>query len=112
MESLALKYRWTIERLEALSAPRSVRSMWLAAARATPLLCQFTADACGRPVYAGPIEATAAGNVLLQAMARGKLGSLAEARAVVARSFPVLPTSLEIVRLGRGGRRFNPLVGT
>ena len=53
------------------------------------LLCQFTADACGRPVLAGPIEATAAGNVLLQLMARGKIASLSDARAVIARSFPV-----------------------
>ena len=54
------------------------------------LLCQFTADATGRPVLAGPVEATAMGNVGLQAMARGRLGSLAELREVVARSFPVV----------------------
>jgi rhamnulokinase len=53
------------------------------------LLCQFTADACGIPVHAGPVEATAAGNVLLQALARGKIGTLADARAIVGASFPV-----------------------
>ena len=53
------------------------------------LLCQFTADACGRPVHAGPVEATAIGNILMQAIGRRKLGSIAELRAVVARSFPV-----------------------
>ena len=53
------------------------------------LLCQFTADACGIPVHAGPIEATAAGNILLQAMGRRRIGSLADARAIVAASFPV-----------------------
>ena len=53
------------------------------------LLCQFTADACGRPVHAGPVEATAIGNILMQAIGRGQLDSLAELRAVVARSFPV-----------------------
>jgi rhamnulokinase len=53
------------------------------------LLCQFTADACSRPVHAGPVEATAAGNVLMQAMGRGRIGSPADVRAVVARSFPV-----------------------
>ena len=76
------------------------------------LLCQFTADACGRPVYAGPIEATAAGNVLLQAMARGKLGSLADARAVIARSFPVLAYEpRDTAAWAEAAGRFNPLVG-
>jgi rhamnulokinase len=53
------------------------------------LLCQFTADACDRPVLAGPVEATAIGNVLVQALGLGVLGSLAEARAVVRQSFAV-----------------------
>ena len=52
-----------------------------------PLLCQFTADACNRPVLAGPVEATAIGNVLVQAIGLGVLGSLADARAVVRHSF-------------------------
>ena len=54
------------------------------------LLCQFTADACGCPVLAGPVEATAMGNVLIQALGRGRIGSLADVRSVVARSFPVV----------------------
>jgi len=52
-------------------------------------LNQFTADATGRVVHAGPVEATAMGNVLIQAMGRGRIDSLADLRAVVARSFPV-----------------------
>jgi rhamnulokinase len=51
------------------------------------LLCQFTADATGRPVVAGPAEATAVGNILVQAIARGHLSDLAEARQMVGRSF-------------------------
>src|SRR5947209_1330959 len=51
------------------------------------LLCQFTADACNRPVLAGPVEATAIGNVLVQAVGLGVLGSLADARKVVRTSF-------------------------
>ncbi len=51
------------------------------------LLCQFAADATQRQVVAGPVEATAAGNVLMQAMARGRIGSLEEAREVVRNSF-------------------------
>jgi rhamnulokinase len=50
------------------------------------LLCRLTADILGRPVLAGPVEATALGNVLLQARAAGDLGSLAELRAVAAAS--------------------------
>jgi rhamnulokinase len=53
------------------------------------LLNQATADACNRPVIAGPVEATAAGNILVQAMATGAVKSLAEARQIVARSFEV-----------------------
>ena len=51
------------------------------------LLCQLTADRSGLPVVAGPIEATALGNVLIQARAHGRVGSLAEIRQVIARSF-------------------------
>jgi len=53
------------------------------------LLCQFTADACGRPVYAGPVEATALGNVLAQAIALGSCASWAEAREIVRAAFPL-----------------------
>ena len=51
------------------------------------LLCQLTADRSGLPVVAGPVEATALGNVLIQARAHGRVGSLAEIRQVIARSF-------------------------
>ena len=55
----------------------------------TALLCQFTANACGRVVHAGPVEATAIGNILMQAMGRGRLSSVCDLRAVVTRSFPI-----------------------
>lgn len=51
------------------------------------LLCQLAADRSGLPVVAGPVEATALGNVLIQARAHGRVGSLAEIRQVIARSF-------------------------
>jgi rhamnulokinase len=89
LESLALKYRWTIRRVERI-LNTSIKTVHVVGGGArNALLCQFTADACGIPVHAGPIEATAAGNVLLQAMARGRISSLADARAIVAASFPV-----------------------
>jgi rhamnulokinase len=53
------------------------------------VLCRFTADATGRPVLAGPVEATAVGNIIVQAMALGHVSSLAEGRALVRRSFEV-----------------------
>jgi rhamnulokinase len=89
LESLALKYRWTIERLESILGTTIKTIHVVGGGTKNALLCQFTADACGRPVHAGPVEATAIGNILMQAIGRQKLGSIAELRAVVARSFPV-----------------------
>ncbi|GIW89410.1 MAG: carbohydrate kinase [Isosphaeraceae bacterium] len=89
LESLALKYRWCVERLEELTGGRIRTIHIVGGGSKNVLLNQFTADATGRPVHAGPIEATAIGNILVQAMGRGRLGSLEELRSVVARSFPV-----------------------
>lgn len=89
LESLALRYRWTIERLEEVSGTKIRTIHIVGGGTKNALLNQFTADACGRPVHAGPVEATAAGNVLIQAIGRGRIGSLADARGIVARSFPV-----------------------
>src|SRR3954451_17963539 len=89
LESLALKYRWAIERLEEILGT-TIRTIHIVGGGSkNALLCQFTADACGRPVLAGPVEATAMGNVLIQAMGRGRIASLADLRSFVARSFPV-----------------------
>ncbi len=89
LESLALKYRWTIDRLEGIVGTKIQAIHVVGGGAKNDLLNQFTADACARPVYAGPVEATAAGNVLMQAMGRGKIANLADARAIVARSFEV-----------------------
>ena len=89
LESLVLKYRWAVERLESILGT-TIRTIHVVGGGSkNALLCQFTADACGRPVVAGPVEATAVGNVLMQATARGRIATLTDARAVVARSFPV-----------------------
>ena len=53
------------------------------------LLCQLTADATNRPVVAGPIEATAIGNLMMQAVAAGDVAGIGEAREVIRRSFDV-----------------------
>ena len=89
LESLALRYRWVLERLEELLGRRLETIHVLGGGSQNALLCQFTADVCNRVVLAGPVEATAIGNVLLQAIGLGLLGSLAEAREVVRCSFEV-----------------------
>jgi rhamnulokinase len=89
LESLALKYRWTIDRLESILGTTIKTIHVVGGGTKNTLLCQFTAAACGRPVHAGPVEATAIGNILMQAIGRGQLGSIADLRTVVARSFPV-----------------------
>jgi rhamnulokinase len=84
--SLACKYRFVLELLET-AAGRELRRIHVVGggARVDPL-CRLTADITGREVVAGPVEATALGNVLVQARAAGELGSLAEVRAVAAAS--------------------------
>src|SRR5207245_4249510 len=83
LESLALRYRWVLERLEELVGRRLDVIHIVGGGSQNTLLCQLTADACNRPVHAGPVEATAIGNVLVQALGLRLLGSLAEAREVV-----------------------------
>ncbi|WP_376791133.1 rhamnulokinase family protein [Thermoflexus sp.] len=87
LESLALKYRWVIERLERLLGRQIPMIHIVGGGSRNALLCQWTADATGRPVLAGPAEATAIGNLMVQAMALGYVGNLEEAREVIRRSF-------------------------
>jgi rhamnulokinase len=89
LEGLAFRYRWVLERLEELVGHRLETIHIVGGGCQNTLLCQFAADACNRPVVAGPVEATAIGNVLVQAIGLGLLGSLADGRAVVRRSFDV-----------------------
>jgi rhamnulokinase len=89
LESLALKYRWVLEKLEGLVGKRLDVIHVVGGGCQNALLCQWTADACGRPVLAGPVEATALGNVMVQALGLGLLGSLADGREVVRRSVEV-----------------------
>jgi rhamnulokinase len=89
LESLAMRYRWVLERLEELIGKRLDVIHVVGGGSQNELLCQLTADACNREVLAGPVEATAIGNVLVQALGLKLLGSLAEAREVVRQSFEV-----------------------
>src|SRR5205823_847985 len=79
LESLALKYRWALERLEAFRGRRIEVIHIVGGGTQNRLLCQLAADAAGRPVIAGPVEATATGNVLMQALGRGHIASLDQA---------------------------------
>ena len=89
LESLALKYRWVLERLEEILGRRLEPIHIVGGGTQNRLLNQFAADATGRQVVTGPIEAAAAGNVITQAMALGYIGSLEEGRQVVRNSFDV-----------------------
>jgi rhamnulokinase len=83
LESLALKYRWVLERAEEITGRRAGVIHVVGGGVQNTLLCQLTADATRRPVRAGPVEATALGNLMVQAYAQGYLGSLEEIRAAV-----------------------------
>jgi rhamnulokinase len=90
LDSLALKYRYVLAQAEGILGRRLSPIHVVGGGSRNRLLCQLAADATGRPVVAGPVEATAAGNVLMQALALGHLGSLADLREVVRRSFEIV----------------------
>jgi len=89
LESLALEYRNVVTHLRSLLGRPLTTLHIIGGGSRNRLLNQFTADATGCRVVAGPVEATAIGNALAQAMALGHIGSLAEGRAIVRRSFDV-----------------------
>jgi rhamnulokinase len=88
-ESLALRY-WVAVAELGRAAGRPVEAIQVVGGGSrNDLLCRLTADATGLPVRAGPVEATAIGNLAVQAIAAGELDDVAEARELVARSFPM-----------------------
>ncbi len=89
LESLAMRYRFVLGCLEELTGQRIETIHILGGGVQNRLLCQMAADACNRRVVAGPIEATAIGNVMMQAVAAGEVGSIAEARQIIRKSFDV-----------------------
>jgi len=90
LESLALFYRATLAKIEGLSGRKIARLHIVGGGSQSALLNQFAASATGRPVLAGPVEATAIGNILIQALAGGQLDSLAALRETVRSSFPIV----------------------
>jgi rhamnulokinase len=86
-ESLAFRYRQTLEELKQISDREIERIHIIGGGSQNWMLCQFTANATGLPVVAGPAEGTALGNVMVQAMALGIVRSLAEIRRMIRNSF-------------------------
>jgi rhamnulokinase len=87
LESLAFKYRLVVRDLEQVSRRPITQIRVIGGGSRNRLLNQFTADATGRRVFAGPAEATAIGNLAIQILATGGASSLAEVRSIVDRSF-------------------------
>jgi rhamnulokinase len=86
LESLALLYRRTLRQIEQLTSRKIELLHVVGGGSNNDLLNQFTANATGIPVLAGPAEATAAGNIMLQAIALGHVDSLAAAREIIRNS--------------------------
>lgn len=89
LDSIAMKFRQVLGMCEELSGGRLETIHIVGGGTKNRQLCQAAADACARRVLAGPVEATAVGNLMMQAVAAGDVGSIAEAREVIRHSFPV-----------------------
>ena len=89
LDSIAMKFRHVLGMCEQLCASRIETIHIVGGGIQNRQLCQAAADACGRRVVTGPIEATAIGNLMMQAVAAGDVGSIAQAREVIRNSFPV-----------------------
>ncbi len=87
LESLALRYRQTVSEIEQLTGRKIEILHLVGGGSKNELLNQFTANALKRPVITGPVEATAIGNIISQAIALGEIKDLAEARALIRKAF-------------------------
>lgn len=97
LESLALRYRLVLDYLEQLVGRPFKTIHMVGGGVQNRMLCQLAADACQRVVVAGPVEATALGNVMMQAIGSGELGSIDQAR--------------QLVRAASGVREYHPRRG-
>ncbi len=113
LESLALKYRATLDQLQRLTGRRITRIHIIGGGAQNSLLCQYAANATGAIVIAGPVEATAIGNIMVQALAAGCVSSLEEIRSVVRRSFePVSYIPKETELWNQAYERYTELTST
>ena len=89
LQSLAGLYARSIEELKEVTG-RSVEQLHIIGGGAqNTLLCELTAEAAGIPVLAGPVEATAIGNILVQAISMGEIASIEEGRELIRESYPI-----------------------
>lgn len=86
LESLALKYRWTSEKIEEITSRKYSTINIVGGGTKERMLSEFTASASGKRVVCGPVEATALGNIAMQAYYLGELGSIQDIRNVVRNS--------------------------
>ena len=88
-QSLAFKYRSTIEGMEEVTGKKYNSINIVGGGIKDKMICQFSANATKRTVHAGPVEATSIGNVIVQAMASGAVKDLSEGRKIISRSFDI-----------------------
>ena len=89
LESLALKYRTVLQRIEKISKKSINKLHIVGGGSKNELLSQLAANATGKKIIAGPVEATALGNIIVQAIAKGKIESYEIARKIISASFPL-----------------------
>jgi rhamnulokinase len=112
-ESLALKYRLVLDEISLISAAPIRRIHVIGGGAKNRLLCQFTANATGIPVIAGPSEATAIGNIMIQARTFGFLPSLSRMREIIRHSFEVeVYEPIQIKRWEKAYERFKHIITT
>lgn len=113
-ESLALRYRWTAEKLEELTGRSYPVINIVGGGTKEEMLSQFTADASHRKVCAGPVEATALGNIAMQCIASGEIGDMWEARRVIRNSTEIkeyTPDTVNAKAWDEAYERFLKIIG-
>ena len=88
-QSLAFKFRMVVDAIEEITGEPLKAVHMVGGGIKDKMVCRFTANATGKTVLAGPVEATSTGNALMQLMALGKVNGLAEGRSIVKNSFPI-----------------------
>ncbi len=110
-DSLAMCYRSTLDKMDEITGKKAPFINIVGGGTKEVPLCKLTANACGRPVYTGPVEATALGNIAVQAIANGEIKNTKEAREVIANSFEISCFEPEDTAMwDEGFEKFNKIV--